>query len=153
MVNPASVVLVHGAWFDRSCWDAVIAELGKLGTQAVAVELPLTGFDADVAVVRQAIAAAGPRAVVAAHSYGGAELAARLRSMPLNGADMTYEGEPAWKSTSSTYVLCTEDRAIPPAAQQWMAARADEVVEWPTDHSPFLTRPRELAVLLVSDRG
>jgi hypothetical protein len=31
-----------------------------------------------------------------------------------------------------------------------MAARATEVVEWPTDHSPFLTRPDEVAALLVS---
>jgi pimeloyl-ACP methyl ester carboxylesterase len=224
-LNPTPVVLVHGAWFEASCWDAVIDELGLLGTTAVAVELPLTGFDADVAVARQAIEAAGPNVVVAAHSYGGcivsaaasgnpdvarlfyvaafltepnehpfailaehrsalldalvvtdtgvgvdaarvrdvffgdqddestAQLAKRLRSMPLNGAEMDYTGEPAWKSTPSTYVLCTEDRAIPPAAQRWMASRVDDVVEWSTDHCPFLSRPRELAALLVSDRG
>jgi NADPH-dependent curcumin reductase CurA len=86
---------------------------------------------------------------------GGADetaalLAEGLRSMPLNGADMTYQGEPAWKSTPSTHVLCTEDRAIPVEAQRWMAARADEIIEWPTDHSPFLSRPQELAALLVS---
>ncbi len=221
-MNPASVVLVHGAWFDASCWDAVIDDVRKLGTTAVAVELPLTGFDADVAAARQAIEAAGPNVIVAAHSYGGcvvsaaasgnpdvtrlfyvaaflteqnehpftiladyrgelldalvitdtgvgvdtarardvffgdrddesaAQLAARLRHMPLNGADMNYAAEPAWKSTSSTYVLCTEDRAIPLGAQRWMAARADETVEFPTDHSPFFGRPRELAELFVS---
>lgn len=221
-MNPTPVVLVHGAWFEASCWDAVIDELGRLGTTAVAVELPLTGFDADVAVVRQAIVAAGPNVIVAAHSYGGcivsaaatgnpdvarlfyvaafltepnehpftilaehqgelleavivtetgvgvdaararevffgdqpderaAEFAAGLRSMPLNSGEMDYSGEPAWKSSPSTYVLCTGDRAIPPEAQRWMAARADEVVEFPTDHCPFLSRPRELAELLVS---
>jgi hypothetical protein len=81
-----------------------------------------------------------------------AQLAAQLRSMPLNGADMSYVAEPAWKSVSSTYVLCTEDRAIPLAAQSFMAARVGKIVEWPTDHRPFLSRPRELAALLVSDR-
>ena len=224
-MNPTPLVLVHGAWFEASCWDAVIDELGRLGATAVAVELPLTGFDADVAVTRQAIEAAGPNVIVAAHSYGGcivsaaasgnpdiarlfyvaafltepnehpftiladhrgelldglvvtetgvgvdaaharhvffgdqaderaAELAASLRSMPLNGAEMDYSGEPGWKSSPSTYVLCTGDRAIPLGAQRWMAARAGEVVEFPTDHSPFFSRPRELAALLVSDRG
>jgi hypothetical protein len=53
-------VLVHGAWFDASCWDAVIAEFHDLGASAVAVDLPLNGFDADVALVRNAIEAAGP---------------------------------------------------------------------------------------------
>ena len=31
-----------------------------------------------------------------------------------------------------------------------MAVRADEVIEWPADHSPFLTRPQEIADLLAS---
>jgi hypothetical protein len=49
-------------------------------------------------------------------------------------------------------VVCTEDAALPPAAQREMATRADAVVEWPTDHSPFLTRPDELAALIASYR-
>jgi pimeloyl-ACP methyl ester carboxylesterase len=59
------------------------------------------------------------------------------------------EGAPARQSIPSTYVVCTEDRALPPAAQREMATRADAVVEWPTDHSPFLTRPAELAALIA----
>jgi hypothetical protein len=82
-----------------------------------------------------------------------AQLAAQLRSMPLNGADMSYVGEPAWRSVPSTYVLCTEDRAIPLAAQSFMPARAGKIVEWPTDHCPFLSRPRELAALLMAERS
>ena len=58
--------------------------------------------------------------------------------------------EPAWKSVPSTYVVCTNDRAIPPEAQHWMASRADEVVEIHTDHSPFVTRPEFLADVVVS---
>jgi hypothetical protein len=30
-----------------------------------------------------------------------------------------------------------------------MAVRAEEVVGWPTDHSPFVTRPRAIAELIV----
>jgi hypothetical protein len=29
IVERASVVLVHGAWFDSSCWDAVIVEFSR----------------------------------------------------------------------------------------------------------------------------
>ncbi|MCU1699204.1 MAG: signal peptide protein [Mycobacterium sp.] len=67
----AQVVLIHGAWFTAKLWEPVIAELAVLGASAVAVELPLAGFAADVAAARRAIEAARPGAVVAAHSYGG----------------------------------------------------------------------------------
>jgi hypothetical protein len=30
-----------------------------------------------------------------------------------------------------------------------MAVRAEEVVGWPTGHSPFVTRPRAIAELIV----
>ena len=70
-----------------------------------------------------------------------------LRPMRSGGR---LEGAPAWQSIPSTYVVCTEDRALPPAAQREMATRADAVVEWPTDHSPFLTRPAELAALIAA---
>jgi pimeloyl-ACP methyl ester carboxylesterase len=71
------------------------------------------------------------------------ELTAKFRPMPLE--PMAQISEPAWTSIPSTYVVCTNDRAIPPEAQRWMASRADEVVEIPTDHSPFVTRPELLA--------
>jgi len=45
---------------------------------------------------------------------------------------------------------CTRDNAIAPGTQRFMAARAGQVVEWDTDHSPFLTRPGDLADLLAA---
>jgi pimeloyl-ACP methyl ester carboxylesterase len=78
-----------------------------------------------------------------------AEIIPRLR--PMDGDDGSRPTKvPAWKSVPSTYVVCTEDRALPPAAQREMATRAEVVVEWATDHSPFLTRPGDLAALLAS---
>jgi pimeloyl-ACP methyl ester carboxylesterase len=77
---------------------------------------------------------------------------ARLRPLRLAGATLTV-GEPAWKSIPTTYVVCTNDLALPPEAQRAMAANADTVVEWPTDHSPFLTRPAEVAELASSYLG
>jgi len=55
----------------------------------------------------------------------------------------------AWRERPSTYVVCTDDRAIPVALQQSCAARIGDVVELPTSHSPFLSRPDDLARLLA----
>lgn len=55
----------------------------------------------------------------------------------------------AWRTTPSTYVVCLEDRAIPPELQRHMAERADQVVEWHTSHSPMLSRPDLVAGLLA----
>ena len=66
------VVLVHGAWHGPWCWDGVVAELRGREIDAVAVDLPFTGFADDVESARSAIAATGEQVVVIAHSYGGA---------------------------------------------------------------------------------
>jgi pimeloyl-ACP methyl ester carboxylesterase len=48
-----------------------------------------------------------------------------------------------------TYVLCTEDKIIPPAKQREMAARLGvEPIEIASDHAVFALRPRELAAVL-----
>jgi len=78
-----------------------------------------------------------------------AEIIPLLRPMPL-GATWGVPGEPAWKKVPSTYVMCTHDKAIDVGAQRAMAVHAEEVIEWPSDHSPFLTRPQEIADLLAS---
>jgi pimeloyl-ACP methyl ester carboxylesterase len=76
------------------------------------------------------------------------ELIAKFRPMPLE--QMIQRSEPAWKSIPSTYVVCTNDRAISPEAQRWMASRAGEVVEIHTDHSPFVTQPQFLADVVAA---
>jgi pimeloyl-ACP methyl ester carboxylesterase len=55
----------------------------------------------------------------------------------------------AWEGTPSTYVVCTEDRAVSPALQHALARRCTRTVEWPTSHSPFLSRPQLVADLLA----
>lgn len=57
--------------------------------------------------------------------------------------------EPAWRSVDSTYVVCSEDQAIPPVAQERMAKRCGQRVSWDTGHSPMLSRP-ELLISLLS---
>ena len=49
-----------------------------------------------------------------------------------------------------TYVLCTEDKIIPPAKQREMAARLGvEPIEIASDHAVFALQPRELAAVLA----
>jgi len=47
----------------------------------------------------------------------------------------------AWHDRPSTYAICTDDRAILRPLQLQMARHATETAEWPTSHSPFLSRP------------
>lgn len=54
----------------------------------------------------------------------------------------------AWRQRPSTYAVCRDDLVIRPALQRAMAARCSTAVEWPTGHSPFLSRPDLVADLL-----
>jgi pimeloyl-ACP methyl ester carboxylesterase len=60
----------------------------------------------------------------------------------------------AWRELPSTYVVCEQDQAIPVFAQEAMSAHAGTVLRLDAGHSPFLSRPAELAALLrdVLDR-
>lgn len=57
---------------------------------------------------------------------------------------------PAWRSVPSTYLVCADDRAVPPATQREEGRRAGRVVELPTGHHPFLSRPDLLAQVIDS---
>ncbi len=60
----------------------------------------------------------------------------------------TPSGAPP-RSHPTTYVLCTQDGAIPLGLQQQMSAPADDVLELPSGHFPQLSMPEELADLLA----
>lgn len=55
----------------------------------------------------------------------------------------------AWRDVPTTYLVCAEDRGTPAAAQRGFARRADAVVEVAAGHHPFLSRPQEVADLLL----
>jgi pimeloyl-ACP methyl ester carboxylesterase len=49
---------------------------------------------------------------------------------------------PAWKTLPCWYLLGTEDKAIPPALQRFMAERANAtIVEVPASHVSFVSQP------------
>src|SRR5918998_3992309 len=63
-------------------------------------------------------------------------------------------GEPAWKTKPSWYMVATEDRMIPPAAQRLMAGRAGStVVETEGSHAVYVSRPEAVAALVEQAAG
>jgi pimeloyl-ACP methyl ester carboxylesterase len=58
--------------------------------------------------------------------------------------------EPAWKSKPSWYLVATEDRMIPPAAQRFMSERAGATaVEVAGSHAVYVSQPGAVANLIV----
>jgi pimeloyl-ACP methyl ester carboxylesterase len=55
----------------------------------------------------------------------------------------------AWRNIPSTYVICEEDQAIPPAVQEQMAKRATNIRRLPSGHSPMLSQPAEVAHIIA----
>ncbi|MEB6378671.1 alpha/beta hydrolase [Leclercia adecarboxylata] len=81
-----TVVLVHGAFADGSSWNRVIGELQHQHTEVIAVQLPLTSLQDDVAATRRAIARAKGDVVLVGHSWGGTVISeagneARVKSL------------------------------------------------------------------------
>lgn len=57
--------------------------------------------------------------------------------------------EPAWKAKPSWYLVTTEDKMIPPAAQRFMAKRAgSSVVEVRGSHAIYVSQPDAVARLI-----
>ncbi len=77
-----------------------------------------------------------------------ASAVARLRpqSLAALGGKVTNA---AWREKPSTYVVCTDDRGLTTALQRSNAARIGHSIDWPTSHSPFLSRPDLVADLLI----
>jgi pimeloyl-ACP methyl ester carboxylesterase len=57
--------------------------------------------------------------------------------------------EPAWRTKPSWYLLTTDDKMIPPAAQRLMAKRAGAtVVEVKASHAVFVSQPQAVASVI-----
>jgi pimeloyl-ACP methyl ester carboxylesterase len=78
----------------------------------------------------------------------------RLRPQGTCGYGLPY-ALPALPSASTTYVVCTEDRIVNPEWSKRIARErlAVDLIEMPGSHSPFLSRPKDLAAVLHSVLG
>jgi pimeloyl-ACP methyl ester carboxylesterase len=89
MSDKPNIVLVHGAWADGSCWDAVIEALQGKGYKVTAPQFPETSTEDDVARLRQVLRRQDGPTVVAGHSYGGQIVTALGADAP-NVAGLVY---------------------------------------------------------------
>jgi pimeloyl-ACP methyl ester carboxylesterase len=62
--------------------------------------------------------------------------------------------EPAWKTKPSWYLVATDDKMIPPAAQRFMSKRAGStVVEVAGSHAIYMSQPNAVAALIEKAAG
>ena len=84
----------------------------------------------------------------------GAEKAAFMADSQVPWGVAALEGavtEPAWRKKPSWYLVVTEDRMIPPPAQQFMSKRAGAtVVESEGSHAVYVSKPNVVASIIKS---
>lgn len=78
---------------------------------------------------------------------GWAEAQLRLQSQAVMAPGITAA---AWHDLPTTYIVTTQDQALPPDFQGMFAQQADKVYHFEASHSPMLSRPADLADLLIS---
>jgi pimeloyl-ACP methyl ester carboxylesterase len=69
--SQTSVVLIHGAWAEGSCWSDVVEQLQAEGYMVKAPQFPLTSLADDVARLRQVLTLHDGPTILVGHSYGG----------------------------------------------------------------------------------
>ena len=103
-----TVVLVHGAWADGSCWRNVILPLRHHGLMVTCAPIPLTSLTDDIGALHRVLERTPGPVILVGHAYAGAVIAAateeRVRSLvyiaPLapaeneTVADMFYRADP-----------------------------------------------------------
>ena len=93
----ATVVLVHGAWADGSCWSNVILPLERHSLKVICAPIPLTSLTDDVGTLNHVLEQTSGPVVLAGHAYGGAVIGAatgdRVKSLVFIAALAPDEGE------------------------------------------------------------
>ena len=93
----STIILVHGAWADGSCWKDVVLPIERQGLEVICAPIPLTSLTDDVAALTRALERTSGPVVLAAHAYGGAVIGAirdeRVKSFVYVAALAPDEGE------------------------------------------------------------
>jgi pimeloyl-ACP methyl ester carboxylesterase len=70
-----TIILVHGAWADGSCWQNVILPLRRLNLDVVCTPIPLTSLSDDIAALSRSLERTSGPVVLVGHAYAGAVIA------------------------------------------------------------------------------
>ena len=93
----SSIILVHGAWADGSCWRNVILPLERRGLHVICAPIPLTSLTNDATALSWALERTSGPVVLVGHAYSGAVIAAvrddRVKSLVYIAALAPDEGE------------------------------------------------------------
>jgi pimeloyl-ACP methyl ester carboxylesterase len=97
----STIVLVHAAWADGSCWANIIRPLERHGLHVICAPIPMTSLTDDANALSRALERTiGPIALVG-HAYSGAVIAAvqetRVKSLVYIAALAPDEGETVGK--------------------------------------------------------
>jgi pimeloyl-ACP methyl ester carboxylesterase len=93
----STILLVHGAWADGSCWSNVILPLRRQGLAVTTAPIPLTSLIEDTVTLRRVIERTTGPVILVGHAYAGAVIAAtqdeRVKSLVYIAALAPDEGE------------------------------------------------------------
>jgi len=137
-----TVIFVHGAcvrdadWW----WSRMTRPLAELGTPTVAVAHTV-GVDPDM-IREYFLQDCDPATKDAAVT--------RLTRQSLTPFTQAPR-EIAWRSTPTSYIVCTQDLATPAATQRKRARDGVRLVEFDAGHHPFLSRPDAFAQTLTEE--
>lgn len=97
----STIILVHAAWADGSCWTNVILPLQRRGLHVICAPIAMTTLSDDAATLRRVLERTSGPLVLVGHAYSGAVVAAvqedRIKSLVYVAALAPDEGEPVAK--------------------------------------------------------
>jgi pimeloyl-ACP methyl ester carboxylesterase len=93
----STIILVHAAWADGSCWRDIILPLERHGLHVICAPIPLTSLTNDTAALSQVVERTSGPVVLVGHAYSGAVIGAvrndRIKSLVYITALAPDEGE------------------------------------------------------------
>jgi pimeloyl-ACP methyl ester carboxylesterase len=97
----STVILVHAAWADGSCWSNVIMPLQQRGLRVICAPIPMTSLSDDAIALSRVLERTRGPVVLVGHAYSGAVIAAvreaRVKSLVYIAGLAPDEGEPVGK--------------------------------------------------------
>jgi pimeloyl-ACP methyl ester carboxylesterase len=93
----STIILVHAAWEDGSCWSNIIVPLERHGLHLICAPIPLTSLTNDATALSQVLGRTSGPVILVGHAYSGAVIAAvredRVKSLVYITALAPDEGE------------------------------------------------------------
>jgi len=127
--DKSTIVLVHAAWADGSCWSNIIGPLERRGLNVICAPIPLTSLSNDVAALNWALERTTGPAVLVGHAYSGAVIGAakedRVKSLVYVTALAPDEGETVAKVFYRDTPSPQQPKMVPdPHGYVWMPVDA-----------------------------